>query len=82
MTNSKDTPSKGLEPPKGTDDIWSVVTKSRHPQRPHALDYIKELFSSYEELKGDRIFKNDAALIGGTISTEVPSLIRSVTAAR
>jgi acetyl-CoA carboxylase carboxyl transferase subunit alpha len=44
---------------------WGVVEKSRHPQRPHALDYIQSMFSEFEELKGDRTFGEDAALVAG-----------------
>lgn len=48
-----------------TSEIWSVVEKSRHPKRPHALDYIKIICDDFEELSGDRSFKEDAALVGG-----------------
>ncbi|MBS1985529.1 MAG: acetyl-CoA carboxylase carboxyltransferase subunit alpha [Bdellovibrionales bacterium] len=44
---------------------WSVVEKSRHPQRPHAIDYLHKLFSEFEEFKGDRTFADDSALISG-----------------
>jgi acetyl-CoA carboxylase alpha subunit len=29
-------------------DAWKVVEKSRHPQRPYALDYIVKLFENFE----------------------------------
>jgi acetyl-CoA carboxylase carboxyl transferase subunit alpha len=38
---------------------------SRHPSRPHASDYIKMMCSSFEELCGDRLYREDSAIIGG-----------------
>lgn len=38
---------------------------ARHPGRPHTLDYVNALCSSFLELHGDRCFGDDAALIGG-----------------
>ncbi len=44
---------------------WQRVQLSRHPRRPYALDYIKAIFTDFEELHGDRLFGDDQALIGG-----------------
>ena len=44
---------------------WQKVQLSRHPNRPYALDYIERVFDGFEELHGDRLFRDDAALIGG-----------------
>ena len=44
---------------------WSVVEKSRHPQRPHTIDYLSTLFTDFEEFKGDRNFAEDEAIIAG-----------------
>ena len=44
---------------------WQKVQLSRHPNRPYALDYIEHIFSRFEELHGDRLFKDDAAIVGG-----------------
>ena len=44
---------------------WQRVQLSRHPQRPYAEDYIQNLFTDFEELHGDRKFRDDAAIIGG-----------------
>ena len=38
---------------------------SRHPQRPHTIDYIKNLFDEFDELHGDRHFGDDGAIVGG-----------------
>src|SRR5258708_6942035 len=45
---------------------WQKVQVARHPKRPYALDYIKLLCEDFQELHGDRQFKDDQALIGGT----------------
>lgn len=41
------------------------VAVSRHPKRPKALDYIKNLCESFHELAGDRLFRDDAAIVCG-----------------
>jgi acetyl-CoA carboxylase carboxyl transferase subunit alpha len=44
---------------------WQVAQVARHPQRPFTLDYIQALFTHFEELHGDRIFSDDASIVGG-----------------
>lgn len=44
---------------------WQNVQLARHPERPYALDYIEAICSDFVELKGDRRFANDSALVGG-----------------
>jgi len=44
---------------------WQISQLARHPLRPYTLDYIPNLFSSFTELHGDRMFGDDAALICG-----------------
>jgi acetyl-CoA carboxylase carboxyl transferase subunit alpha len=44
---------------------WQVAQLARHQQRPYALDYIKTLFTEWEELHGDRHYKDDAAIVCG-----------------
>jgi acetyl-CoA carboxylase carboxyl transferase subunit alpha len=44
---------------------WQKVQLSRHPNRPYALDYIERVFVGFEELHGDRLFKDDEAIVGG-----------------
>jgi acetyl-CoA carboxylase carboxyl transferase subunit alpha len=44
---------------------WQRVTISRHPSRPHTVDYIKALCTEFHELCGDRAFSDDQAIIGG-----------------
>ena len=47
---------------------WQRVQVARHPERPHFLDYIREIFDDFEELRGDRKFGQDDAIIGGLAS--------------
>ena len=47
---------------------WQRVQVARHPERPHFLDYIREIFEDFEELSGDRKFGQDDAIIGGLAS--------------
>ena len=44
---------------------WQISLVSRHPQRPYTLDYIQHLFTDFEELHGDRVYADDAAIVGG-----------------
>ena len=44
---------------------WQVAQVARHPQRPYALDFIGMMFSGFEELHGDRVFGEDASIVGG-----------------
>jgi len=45
---------------------WQRVQIARHPKRPYALDYVGQLCEDFIELHGDRQFRDDRALIGGT----------------
>jgi acetyl-CoA carboxylase carboxyl transferase subunit alpha len=44
---------------------WDIVQIARHPQRPHTLDYIRGMCDDFVELRGDRRFGDDRALVGG-----------------
>ena len=41
------------------------VQVARHPRRPYALDYIRTTFTDFVELKGDRLFRDDPAIVAG-----------------
>ncbi len=43
---------------------WERVNMARHPNRPTALDYISR-FDRFDELHGDRQFRDDPAIVGG-----------------
>lgn len=44
---------------------WQVAQLARHPLRPYMLDYIRMIFTEFDEMAGDRSFSNDEAIIGG-----------------
>lgn len=44
---------------------WDRVQIARHPERPTALDYIDHLFTDFIELHGDRLFRDDPAIVTG-----------------
>lgn len=44
---------------------WQVALVARHPQRPYTLDYIREIFTDFHEMHGDRSFADDPAIVGG-----------------
>jgi acetyl-CoA carboxylase carboxyl transferase subunit alpha len=46
-------------------DPWQKAQVARHPERPHALDYIGQLITDYTPLAGDRKFAEDFAVVGG-----------------
>ncbi|MCX7965634.1 MAG: acetyl-CoA carboxylase carboxyltransferase subunit alpha [Syntrophorhabdaceae bacterium] len=49
---------------------WQRSQLSRHVNRPHTLDYVEHLFTDFIELKGDRKFKDDPAIVAGFASFE------------
>lgn len=44
---------------------WQRVKIARHPKRPFTLDYISLMLSEFRELRGDRLFGDDRALVAG-----------------
>ena len=44
---------------------WQKTQVARHPQRPHFVDYIRLAFNDFVPLGGDRLYGEDAAIIGG-----------------
>jgi acetyl-CoA carboxylase carboxyl transferase subunit alpha len=44
---------------------WQIAQLARHPQRPYTLDYIQRIFTDFEELRGDRAFADDPAIVSG-----------------
>ena len=44
---------------------WQVAQLARHPHRPYTLDYIERIFTDFQELHGDRHYRDDAAIVGG-----------------
>ncbi|HKR56592.1 MAG TPA: acetyl-CoA carboxylase carboxyltransferase subunit alpha [Gemmatimonadales bacterium] len=52
-------------------DIYKQLTPmqrvqvARHPKRPYTLDYLRTVFTDFVELHGDRLFRDDPAIVGG-----------------
>ncbi|MFV0321970.1 MAG: acetyl-CoA carboxylase carboxyltransferase subunit alpha [Alphaproteobacteria bacterium] len=44
---------------------WQKTQVARHPARPHASEIIAQLIKDYTQLSGDRLFAEDAAIVGG-----------------
>ncbi|TAL91663.1 MAG: acetyl-CoA carboxylase carboxyl transferase subunit alpha, partial [Rhodanobacter sp.] len=44
---------------------WQTTQLSRHPARPYSLDYIGVICEEFHELAGDRMYAEDAAIVGG-----------------
>jgi acetyl-CoA carboxylase carboxyl transferase subunit alpha len=41
------------------------VLLARHPKRPYSLDYLNGVFTDFIELHGDRLYRDDPAIVGG-----------------
>ena len=44
---------------------WQVALVARHPQRPYTLDYVRDIFTDFHEIHGDRTFADDLSIVGG-----------------
>ncbi|MBI5121751.1 MAG: acetyl-CoA carboxylase carboxyltransferase subunit alpha [Rhodospirillales bacterium] len=44
---------------------WQKTQVARHPERPHACDYVRALIEDFVPLAGDRAFADDKAVVGG-----------------
>jgi acetyl-CoA carboxylase carboxyl transferase subunit alpha len=61
------------EQPSGEEELepqgaWARVLLARHPERPHVVDYIERMFESFTEIRGDRLFADDPAIVTGFAS--------------
>ncbi len=54
---------------------WQRAQLARHPKRPHTLDLIRLLLDDFVELHGDRLFGDDAAIVGGLAAFEGEPLV-------
>ncbi len=54
---------------------WQVAQLARHPQRPYTLDYAAMIFDEFHELHGDRMYADDAAIVGGLARLEGRSVM-------
>ena len=44
---------------------WEQAQPAKHPDRPYTLDYIGEITTDFVELRGDRAYADDPAIVGG-----------------
>ena len=44
---------------------WQITKIARHPERPYTLDYVRDIFTDFVELHGDRHFSDDLSIVGG-----------------
>ncbi|EDM78263.1 acetyl-CoA carboxylase, carboxyl transferase, alpha subunit [Plesiocystis pacifica SIR-1] len=44
---------------------WEQLQLAKHPDRPYTLDYIGEMTTDFVELRGDRAYRDDPAIVGG-----------------
>ena len=67
----RDRPARGAAParrlPTSTPSStpWQKTQVARHPDRPHFVDYAKQLIEDFTPLAGDRKFGEDAAIVAG-----------------
>jgi acetyl-CoA carboxylase carboxyl transferase subunit alpha len=54
---------------------WQRTQLARHPKRPHTRDFIKLLFDDFVELHGDRLYGDDAAVVGGLARFEEQGIV-------
>tara|TARA_B100000963_G_C22616785_1_gene667745 strand:+ start:234 stop:1193 length:960 start_codon:yes stop_codon:yes gene_type:complete len=54
---------------------WQRVQVARHPERPHFIDYLNDLFTDFQDLSGDRKFGEDKAIIGGIATINKRSVV-------
>jgi len=55
---------------------WQVVQIMRHSQRPRTLDYIDLMMTDFIEMHGDRSFRDDKAIVGGTAKIDgIPVMV-------
>ena len=58
-------PLDGMQEAQQVKTPWEKVKMVRNGDRASAMDYIRNIFSDFRELHGDRCFGDDQALIGG-----------------
>ena len=46
-------------------NAWQKVQVARHPERPHCINYISNIFDNFIKLAGDKKYGEDEAIIGG-----------------
>jgi acetyl-CoA carboxylase carboxyl transferase subunit alpha len=44
---------------------WQVTKIARHSDRPYTMDYVRDIFTHFVELHGDRHYADDLSIVGG-----------------
>ena len=44
---------------------WQITRIARHPDRPYTMDYVRDIFTDFVEMHGDRHFADDRSIVGG-----------------
>lgn len=60
-----DTPEGVAAAVEGGLTAFERVQLARHAERPYTLDYVERLFEDFVELRGDRRFADDPAIVSG-----------------
>src|SRR5882757_3657712 len=64
MSSQEDTGQPEVKTP------WQRVQNARHPKRPHTLDYVERILTDFQEIRGDRLFGDDPAIVCGLARLE------------
>lgn len=67
--------NKMLKEVYSTLSSWDKVFVARHVERPYTLDYIEILGENFVELHGDRLFRDDPAIVGGMCKIDGKNLM-------
>jgi acyl-CoA carboxylase subunit beta len=55
---------------------WDVVQLARHIERPNTLEYLQSVFDEFQVLHGDRLYDEDAAIVGAIARLgEIPVMV-------
>ena len=54
---------------------WQIAQLSRHPKRPKAVNVINAISDNFQELHGDRMFADDAAIVSGLATIKNVSVL-------
>ncbi len=62
---SKTTDRVKTSPKESESKAWKRVQLARHKDRLTTLEYISHIFDDFIELHGDRLYRDDSAIVGG-----------------
>src|SRR2546428_234078 len=61
--------------PSASLSAWQRTQLARPPKRPHTRDFVRLLFEDFVELHGDRLYGDDAAIVGGLARFEGQGIV-------